>query len=161
MPRLICPLIIAILVSTGVRSAQAIPNFQKVFLTTYIDEHKDQEFTETVKKKVKCLVCHQGKKKVTRNLYGVQLARILDKKKDKDFKDPATVKRIEKAIQSVGKLHSDPKDSKSPTYAQLIEKSKLPGGDLAALQKEPTEKEAEERAEAEKQPFKEAKDDEK
>ncbi len=59
--------------------------------------------------------------------------------------------KIDAALAKVGKLHSDPKergkeadgkdekDLKSPTFAELIAKGKLPGGDLEKLLEEPKE----------------------
>jgi hypothetical protein len=114
-------------------------DFQKVFFAEYITEHEDKEFSEYVTKKVKCFICHQGKSKKNHNPYGIHLVKLLDKKEDK--KD---TKKIKAALEKVGKLHSDPKDDKSPTYAELIAQSKLPGGTLEEARKEPPKKEGEE-----------------
>ncbi|MDC0934651.1 hypothetical protein OAS39_00085 [Pirellulales bacterium] len=114
--------------------AFAVAKFQKVFFDQYLKEHKDEEYAKYVKTKVKCYVCHQGKKKKNHNPYGQHLVELLDKKKD--LKD---VKKITAAIEKVGKLPSNPKDKKSPTYAELIAKSKLPGGELEELKKDPKE----------------------
>lgn len=126
---LTCALFLAL---TG--PAWAVAEFQKEFLAMYIKEHKDKEFAEYVEKKVKCFVCHQGKKaKKNRNAYGAPLSELLDAKKDKK-----EVKKIQEALAKVGAMHSDAKDEKSPTFAELIADSKLPTGNtLADLEKEP------------------------
>jgi hypothetical protein len=125
----------------GLQTANAIPAFQKVFLEQYIENHKDEEFAKYVKDKVKCYICHQGKKPGPhRNPYGKHLAKLLDKKKD--AKD---VDKIKAALAEVGKMHSDPKDDKSPTYDELIAASKLPSGmTLDDLKKDPPKDQQEE-----------------
>ena len=118
--------------------AMAIPQFQKAFLEMYINDCEDQDFKKMVKKEAKCLVCHQGmKSKKHHNVYGVHLTELLTKE-DKDDTD-----KIKKAIEEVGAMHSDPEDEESPTYAELIANSKLPGGELAELEKEPEGEEGE------------------
>jgi hypothetical protein len=119
------------------RTAVAIAPFQKVFMEEYIDKHEDKEFAKYVKTKAKCHICHQGKKRTNHNAYGVHLVDLLDKKKD--IRD---VEKIKAALEKVAKMHSDPKDDKSPTYGDLIKESKLPGGDLEELLKEPRDEES-------------------
>jgi hypothetical protein len=134
MRRAVLVLVAVALSLTGVQPALAIMQFNKVFIDEYIKDHQDKEFAEYVEKKVKCFVCHQGKKKSNHNPYGEQLHKLLDKKEDKD-----NVEKIRAALENVGKMHSDPKDPKSPTYAELIAAGKLPGGSLEDSQKEPAE----------------------
>ncbi len=60
-------------------------------------------------------------------LYGVELAKLLDNKTDKDNKD-----KIHSALAKVEKLPSNAQDKNSPTFGQLIQQGKLPGGAPAA-----------------------------
>lgn len=137
MQKLILSLLVATLTLACQRPASAILNFQKAFLAEYIEKHENEEYAEYVKRKARCNVCHQGKKsKKNRNPYGEQLSKLLDFKKDKVEKEKTI-----KALQTVGKMHSDPKDKKSPTFAQLIAEGKLPGGKLEDVLKEPEPKE--------------------
>jgi len=113
------------LVIFGAPSALAIPPFQKVFVKQYTDKEKEPNFAAKVKE-AKCFVCHDPKfpkKKKKRNRYGKELSKLLDKKKDKKN----TAKVIE-AMKTVAALHIDPKDDSSPTYGELIQEGKLPGG---------------------------------
>lgn len=124
----------------GAQSASAIAQFQKVFLDEYIENHENKEFAESIKKmKVKCLLCHQGKKRTNHNPYGKHLVPLLDKKKD--MKD---VDKIKAALEEVAKLHSDPKDDKSPTFGDLIKAGTLPGGKIEDVEKEPKDDEGSE-----------------
>ncbi|MBX3427254.1 MAG: hypothetical protein KF688_16365 [Pirellulales bacterium] len=132
--------LVALVVAAGATDrALAVPQFQKEFLKKYVDEHESKEFQELVKKKAKCCVCHQGlKDKHNMNAYGVELGKLLDRKKD--AKD---VEKIVATLEKVGKMRSNPKDEKSPTYAELIAAGKLPGGALEDLLKEPEKKDGE------------------
>ena len=124
--------------SCGVtHSALAIKQFQTEFYRLYHIDSKTEKpagFAKTVLE-AKCYLCHQGKKKKNHNAFGEQLKKLLDRKKDK--KNPA---KIVGAIQKVAKLHTDPKDKKSPTYGLMIKTGKLPGGPLAEAKKEPQKK---------------------
>jgi hypothetical protein len=124
--------------ATGVQHAFGIQQFQNAFMDKYIKDHKDKEFSKYVSEKVKCFVCHQGKSRKNRNAYGAQLAELLDKKTDSK-----NVKKINEALDKVAKMHSDPKDKKSPTFGELIAKGELPGGKLDDLKKEPKEEKKE------------------
>ena len=143
MRLLIAAFALTTLFFASAQPALAVAKFQKVFFDHYLKEHKDEEFAEYVKTKVKCYVCHQGKKKKNHNPYGVHLVKLLDKKKD--AKDDA---KIVASLEKVGKMPSNPKDKKSPTYAELIAKGQLSGGKLEDLKKEPKE-EAKDEEEAE------------
>ena len=128
------------IVASSAQQALAIAQFQAAFMKEYINEHPDKEFQKYVKTKAKCHICHQGKvtpKNVHHNAYGKHLVELLDAKEDKKAVD-----KIKKAFDKVAKMHSDPKDDKSPTFGDLIKDSKLPGGDLAESQKEPKEEAA-------------------
>jgi hypothetical protein len=117
----------------------AFPPFFKAFNEQYIAKHKDKKFAEYVTKEVKCYVCHQGKKVGPhRNPYGKNFEKLLTKK------DIKNADKINAALEKVGKMHSDPKNDKSPTYDELIAESKLPSGmKLEDLKKDPPKKEGE------------------
>ena len=55
--------------------------------------------------------------------YGEALAKLLDKKEDKD-----NVEKIREALAKVAKESSDPANAAAPTFGALIEAGKLPGG---------------------------------
>lgn len=121
----------------GADSAFAIAPFQVEFYKLYLTDHPDKEFVAYAKKEAKCNICHQGKKPGPHhNAYGEHLEELLDAKTDKKDK-----KKIQEALEKVAKMHSDPNDDKSPTYGELIAKSKLPGGDLEKSKEEPKEEE--------------------
>ena len=108
--------------------AQAVKVFKDQFEAKYVKEKpadaKEKAFAEAVAK-AQCNVCHEGKKKQNRNVYGRQLAKLLDRKTDKDKPE-----KIQKAFDHVAKLKVNPKDKKSPTFGQRIADGKLPGGEL-------------------------------
>ena len=130
-------------------SAVAIKQFQTEFYRLYDIDGKAEQPTDYAKTvlEAKCFVCHQGKKKKkNHNPYGQELKKLLDKKKDK--KNP---EKIALAIQKVAKLRTDPKDKKSPTYGELIQAGKLPGGSLKEAKKDPPKKEEPEQEEPRKE----------
>ncbi len=127
---------VAVLVLPSV--ALAIPQFQKAWQEKYLTEGTDEAFQELIKKEAKCWVCHQGKTKKHHNEYGKHFLPLLEKT-DKDDTD-----KINKALADVGAMHSIAGDEESPTYAELIAKGKLPGGELEELKKEPEGEESEE-----------------
>lgn len=130
--RKLCVILLFSTLFASAQSVLAIQAFQNVFMEKYIKNNEDKKFSEYVTTKVKCFVCHQGKNRKNRNVYGAQLAELLDKKKD--IRD---LKKINEALDKVAKLHSDAKDDKSPTFGELIAKGKLPGGELEDLKKDP------------------------
>ncbi len=69
----------------------------------------------------KCNVCHVGKDKKKRNGYGKELAKLLI-----EVDDVENAKEVIKAIEEVGKVKSDPRDKKSPTFGDLMGQGKLP-----------------------------------
>ena len=117
----------AILLGPAAPPAKAIKPFLDEFQTTYVkrdsSDKKDKDFVVAVEK-VKCNVCHEGKSKKDRNVYGMALDLLLDKKADKDDKE-----KIKKALVTVADLKSDPVKSDAPTFGQLIAQGKLPGGE--------------------------------
>lgn len=159
MSRFACLTLATFLLCANAERAQALLGFQKLFLEKYASEEKQAAYKELLVKEAKCNTCHQGKKKPNRNEYGVQLARILDKKKHLKYKEEEVAKQIMQAFDTVGKMHSDPKDEKSPTYAELIAKGKLPGGTLKEVTREPTEEEIKQRQAEEQKPIKDDKQD--
>lgn len=123
--------------SVGAPQALATAQFQAVFLKEYINDHEDKDFAKMVKTKARCHSCHRGKKVGPyHNAFGKHLIALLDPEKDK--KD---VDKIKAALAKVVAMHSDPKDDKSPTYGELIEQGKLPGGDIEAAKKDLTDEE--------------------
>ena len=115
-------------------SALAVKAFSDQFRAKYVKEKpandKEKAFAEAVTK-AKCLVCHEGKSKKNRNRYGKQLAELLDKKTDKE-----NVEKIQKALDRVAKMKSEPKKKDSPTFGELIAAGKLPGGEPKKEKKE-------------------------
>ncbi len=125
--------LLALMIALGVVApAAAFPEFQKQFIAKYADG-TDEAYTELVKKEAKCWVCHQGKKKEPRNPYGEALEEFLGKK------DKKNVEKIVTALEEVAKKSSNPEDPAAPTFGELIEEGKLPGGELDALKAEPAE----------------------
>lgn len=131
MPKYALTLVMALLISLSfTRPAQAIPQFQKEFLTLYTPD-KTTAYAKEVKK-TGCFVCHQGKLRKNHNSYGIHLVDLLDKKAD--MKKP---EKIVEALNKVAEMHSIAGDDKSPTYGELIKEGKLPGGSLEDAKKEP------------------------
>lgn len=123
--------LLALMVIAGVIApAVAFPPFQKQFLAKYADG-TDEAFTKLAKDEAKCLVCHQGKNKKNRNPYGAALAEFIGKKDQKD------TDKIVAALEKVATQSSNPEDSEAPTFGELIDEGKLPGGDLDAVKAEP------------------------
>jgi cytochrome c553 len=121
----------ALVCGLSLNAAHAIAPFKKEFDEKYVKKDsgdaKDQEFAAAVKK-ANCLVCHgknaEGKEdKKVRNPYGQALDKLLDKKEDAKNKD-----KIQAALDTVAKEKSNPDDGSSPTFGDLINSGKLPGG---------------------------------
>ncbi len=105
--------------ATG-REAFAIKQFSDEFKAVYVKEGTPLAAeVETAK----CNVCHKGKSKKDRNAYGEALGKLLDKKEDK-----SNVEKIREALATVAKESSDPAKPDAPTFGDLIEAGKLPGG---------------------------------
>ncbi len=126
----VCVTVLALLAIS--KPAQAIPQFQKEFIALYTPD-KETDFAKEVKK-AGCFICHQGKLRKHQNVYGEELAKLLDKKAD--MKNP---EKIVDALQKVAEMHSVAGDDKSPTFGELISAEKLPGGSLEDAKKEPAE----------------------
>lgn len=117
-------LVVLSVTAAGVERAQAMPPFKKVFDAKYVKpdsaDANQQAFAAAVKK-ANCNVCHVGKKKKERNLYGQALDKLIEKKE----KDAV---KIEAALDEVARQKSNPDDPNSPTFGELIEQGKLPAG---------------------------------
>jgi hypothetical protein len=97
--------------------AFAIKQFSDEFKAVYVKEGTPlAAAVETAK----CNVCHVGKNKKDRNAYGEELAKLLDKKTDKDDKA-----KIKQALEAVAKL---PSKEAGKTFGDLIAAGQLPGG---------------------------------
>ncbi|NCX98897.1 MAG: hypothetical protein EBX35_10080 [Planctomycetia bacterium] len=110
----------AFVLGSAAREAFAIKQFADEFKAVYV---KDGTPLAAAVESAKCNVCHKGKSKKDRNPYGEALAKLLDKKEDKDNKD-----KIRQALETVAKESSKPGDASAPTFGALIEEGKLPGG---------------------------------
>lgn len=139
MQKLALFIVALVLVLHATSPAKAVMQFQNEFMKLYKVDKDAPEQTEFSKQvlEAKCFCCHQGRKsKKNRNPYGTELAKLLDRKTD--AKNP---EKIIEALEKVAKMHTDPKDDKSPTYGDLIKEGKLPGGPLEEAKKEPEPKE--------------------
>ncbi len=106
-------------------SADARPNYDKVFVEKYGKELK--EGIEKVGEKndegkvTHCNICHvAGKKKDQRNAYGQELAKG-------GLKKETDAAKIKAAFEKAESSHSKAGDDKSPTFGELIKAGKLPG----------------------------------
>lgn len=111
---------LVIATAASAREAYAIKQFADQFKEVYV---KDGTPLAAEVETAKCNVCHKGKSKKDRNAYGEALAKLLDKKEDKDNKD-----KIRQALETVAKESSDPSQADAPTFGDLIAAGKLPGG---------------------------------
>lgn len=107
--------------SVSVNRASAVKPFLDQFKAKYTkpdgtDEEK--EYAALVEK-AGCFVCHEGKNRKNRNAYGKALSKLLKKTDQKDK---------EKIQQSLDKV-AEEKSADGPTYGELIEEHKLPGGE--------------------------------
>ena len=111
---------VAIVLGSSSREAFAIKQFFDEFKEVYVKEGTPLAAeVETAK----CNVCHKGKSKKDHNAYGDALAKLLDKKADKENKD-----KIREALAAVAKESSDPENASAVTFVALLEEGKLPGG---------------------------------
>lgn len=109
----------------SVSTARAEKAFRDEFIAKYVkadsEDAKDKAFAAACEK-ARCNICHEGKSKKDRNTYGAALGKLI-KRADKEDKD-----KIQAALDKVAAIKSDAKDSKSPTFGELIKAGKLPGG---------------------------------
>ena len=106
--------------------ANAMKPFREEFVAKYVKpdstDAKEKAFAEAVQT-AKCSVCHEGKTKNVRNVYGRALNKFIgeDSAKNKE--------KIRAAFDKVAQLKSNPDDPNSPTFGDLIQAGKLPGGE--------------------------------
>lgn len=115
---------VAILAAVSARPALAIKQFQDEFKAVYVKPDSSDPAEKALAAAVegaKCNLCHKGKEKKDRNVYGEALAALLDKKED--AKNP---EKIRKALETVA---AQPSAAGGPTFGDLIKMGKLPGGD--------------------------------
>jgi len=117
--------------------AKGDKSFRDEFIAKYVkpdsNDAKHRAFAAACEK-AKCNICHEGISKKNRNAYGKELAKLLKRETDKDDKP-----KIQAALDKVGAMKSNPKDPKSPTFAELIKAGRLPGGDLKGSKEKPAE----------------------
>ena len=101
--------LVGLLIAISLQSADARPQYNKAFQKKYPKV--------TAAKKLKCNVCHMGKKKKPRNPYGKVLEKLV-KKNEKD------AKKIDEALTKAGatKIKKDGKE----TYGDRLKAGKLP-----------------------------------
>ena len=117
--------------------ALAVVQYHKEFVKVYVDPDAtvETELSKLVKdRKIRCLICHQGKKKKNCNKYGEHFRELLDRKKDAKNSE-----KIVAALRKVEQRRIDPDDKERRTYGELLAAGKLPGGKLEDLQKEPAD----------------------
>lgn len=128
LPLALCGTFLAVAVlALATRPAMALKQFKEQFEAKYViadsQDPTQKAFAEAVAE-AKCNVCHEGKSKKNRNVYGTALSVLLDKKEDKE-----NVEKIQGALATVGAMKSDPTDENSPTFEDLINEGKLPAGE--------------------------------
>ena len=111
--------------------AEAVKEFKEQFDARYVKpdgtDPVEVALAEAVKE-ANCYVCHvKGKSRKYHNVYGEALEEFLDRKDDKE-----NVEKIQKALETVEKLKSDPDNDSSPTYLDIIKSGKLPVGIVEA-----------------------------
>ena len=124
--RSVCPVVLAIslLWLTG-SSATAMKPFHDEFVAKYVKpdstDKKEKAFAEAAQA-AKCSICHQGKTKAVRNVYGRALGRYLSED------DAENKEKIRTALDKAAQVKSNPDDPRSPTFGDLIKAGKLPAG---------------------------------
>ena len=139
---------------------QAFPPFLAEFTKMYVKAEDDADATEEQKafaklvadkdSGLKCNVCHFGKNKRNRNVYGQAIDKLLDKEavakfkkmtgKDASDEDKAEAsKMVQETLAEVAKLPANPDDKEAPKFGELIEQGKAPGS-LVEMDEEGEEK---------------------
>ena len=141
---ILCLLMTHCLFSPQQQRAFALPDYKKVFFSLYVDksasEPNAKAFAEVADSKTgKCYVCHVNvktldekklKSKSVRNNYGKAITQFITKDDFKEMKKADKEKAmaaLREAIEKTGALKTDPGDSGSPTFNELIASGKLPG----------------------------------
>ena len=99
--------VIGSMLITQPRDAEARPGHRKIF---------EKEYPKVNIKKVKCNVCHEGKSKKKRNVYGKALGKLM-KKNEKDKK---------KVVEALKKVEKEKSAIKDKTFGDLLKAGKLP-----------------------------------
>ena len=125
LSRSVCSVVVAVslLWLTG-SSAVAMKPFHDEFVAKYVKpdstDEKEKAFAKAAQA-AKCNICHQGKTKTVRNVYGRALSRFLSED------DAENKERIRAALDKAAQVKSNPDDPHSPTFGDLIKAGKLPG----------------------------------
>jgi hypothetical protein len=104
-------------------SVSAIPAFKKAFESKYVKGDSTEANDVALKAAVEksgCAICHMGKNKKSRNVYGKELGKLIKKS------DGGDATKIDAALEKVAKMNSKPGDAKSPTFGDKISSGKLP-----------------------------------
>lgn len=122
---LLVVMVVAVAIVSGglARPAFAIKQFQDEFKAVYLKPDSSdpaEKALVTAVEAAKCNLCHKGKEKKERNVYGHALAELLDKKED-----AKNMEKIRKALETVAGMKSADGE---PTFGELIAMGKLPGG---------------------------------
>jgi hypothetical protein len=122
------------LVIVAYRAEATLP-FQRAFIREYVADNPNREYAQFVKRKAKCNVCHQGTKDRTQlNVYGAQLAKLLDYRTDNHNEA-----KIVAALREVANLPCDPSRTDCATFGERIAAGELPAGNLENLRRNPGE----------------------
>jgi hypothetical protein len=99
--------------------------FHEEFVAKYVKpsstDENEKAFAEAAQV-AKCNICHQGKTKAVRNVYGRALGRFLSED------DAENKEKIRTALDKAAQVKSNPDKPNSPTFGDLIKAGKLPGG---------------------------------
>jgi hypothetical protein len=135
--RKVCVAIFAVLFVVGIvtPTAMALDEFKKEFAAKYVQGANDEKFTKLVKTNG-CFVCHaRGAKKEVRNVYGEELAKLIDGsaklRMDAAKKAGANAEAAEmnKLLQELNAAFTKVEGMKSPageTYGDRLKEHKLP-----------------------------------
>lgn len=127
VPIVACCVVAGMLFGLAAPRALAIKQFKDEFDAKYVKpdskDPKEKALAEAATQ-AKCLICHEGASKKDRNPYGHALAKLLDRKEDKDNKE-----KIQAALDTAAKEKSKADDPNAPTFGDLIKEGKLPGGE--------------------------------
>lgn len=110
--------VVAIVWGPSLQQAGAKAPYKKEWDRMYMQD--GSPMFKALEGKSNCNICHQGKNRKNRNAYGQAIAKFLEKG---DEKKPD---KIVAALEKAAKEKSDPNNSDSPTFGELIEKGELP-----------------------------------
>ena len=116
-----CVVMLVLVVGFSLRSASALPPFNKEWVAKYNAGDKNAVFAEA-----KCNVCHAGESKKMKNEYGKAVGKYLTKAKYNEIKeDEAAAKKY--IIEGLQKAEGE-KGGSGKSYGDVIKAGKLPGG---------------------------------